>query len=111
MAPGTTWYESVDGRNRNDVPSPTCSGSPCPRRVCTTNAFGGTSTVFQRQNPVTRTSTVAGTDPDGRPPTARNRPARPPTPPGAAIGAGADIDRFARMSCSSWPWAATTSSR
>ena len=63
IAPGTTRNESVAGLKRNDVPSPMCSGSPWPRRVCTTNAFGGTSTVFQRQNPVTRTSTADGTGP------------------------------------------------
>ena len=59
MAPGTTRKESVAGLYRNEMPSPTCSGSPRPRRVCTTNALGGTTTVFQRPNPVTRTSTAA----------------------------------------------------
>src|SRR5256885_13770778 len=61
IAPGTTRNESVAGLYRNDTPSPTCSGSGRPRRVCTTNALGGTTTVFHRPNPVTRTCTAADT--------------------------------------------------
>lgn len=59
IVPGTTRNESVSGLNRNDTPSPRCSGLSWPRRVCTTCAFGGTITVFHRHQPVIRTSTLA----------------------------------------------------
>jgi len=90
IAPGTTRYESVNGLYRNETPSPTCSGSARPRRVCTTNAFGGTTTVFQRPNPVIRTSTA----PDvawlsGGGPRARARFAIAPGGGGGAGAAGA----------------------
>src|SRR2546429_5098055 len=90
MAPGTTRNESVAGWYRKDTPSPTCSGSARPRRVCTTNAFGGTTTVFQRPNPVIRTSTA----PDvawlsGGGPRARARFAIAPGGGGGAGAAGA----------------------
>src|SRR4051794_13457770 len=60
VAPGTTRNESVAGLYRNDTPSPMCKGADRPRRVCTTNAFGGTMTVFHRHSPLIRTSTGPG---------------------------------------------------
>ena len=117
IAPGTTRNESVAGLNRNDTPSPTCSGSAWPRRVCTTNAFGGTSTVFQRQKPVIRTSRAdvagavgAAADPVG----ALARPAAAGVCRGLTawtIGALAGPERFARRFCSSCSCWATTWSR
>ena len=64
MVPGTTRNESSIGLKRNDEPSPMCSGLSWPRRVCTTWALGGTTTVFHRHQPVIRTSTaVPGASP------------------------------------------------
>ncbi|MCP9970801.1 hypothetical protein LUX57_41270 [Actinomadura madurae] len=114
VAPGTTRNESVDGLNRNDTPSPMCSGSVRPRRVCTTNAFGGTSTFFHRQNPLIRTSTGPGPDRSapGPAPRARSRLASGPAGGAAAgIPGTAGAERLARRSSSRTACCATTFSR
>src|SRR6266536_3583332 len=119
MAPGTTRYESVLGLYRKDTPSPTCNGSCRPRRVCTTNAFGGTTTVFHRPNPVTRTSTALDTGGGGGTSSARARLVIRPGAGAAAIGGGGgnapaaagDGAALDRRSCSNWACWATTWSR
>src|SRR5690606_39960674 len=126
IAPRTTRNESVAGRYRNEMPSPTCSGSRRPRRVWTTNAFGGTSTVFHRPNPVIRTCTApeevgwsTGRSGVGRRCRRDSRAGAcagaPPGPAGAgapaAPGGGAGAADPDRRSCSSCSCLATTCSR